>query len=282
MPRVTPAHAGDILSELVPAVDACRAALLDRQQSRTWLKDTPDGRRETVSDLDLLVQEQLTAAIQKIDPSASVFSEEGAHDPCALDDDLCLVIDPIDGTDLLLAGKSGFAISIAVTSAHQVLAGLLDFPARGQRFTGVLGGGAALNDERIELHSVSTLASAQVAVSSTQLSEPTLHHLWPKLGVAALLPTPGFTAKLARVLVGECDAAVYLPNQARSTFIWDYAAAALLLAEAGGLLTGIDGRRFLDDLPLQHAQGWLAAANDLHPVLLTAVTAALRNPPGAQ
>jgi myo-inositol-1(or 4)-monophosphatase len=275
MARLTPERAGDIISELAPAVDACRAMLLDRYHSRTWLKDTSDGRREIVSELDLAVQDHLITAIQAIEPSASVFSEEGANDPTALDEDLCFVIDPIDGTDLMLAGKSGYAISIAIVSAHQILAGLLDFPARGQRFICALGHGAALNDQRIQVQGAQTVASARVAVSSTQLAEPTLQRLWPKLGVAALVPTPGFTAKLASILLGDCDAAVYLPIHPRPTFIWDYAAAALLLQESGGRLTTLDGHAFVDALPIEQREGWLAASDILHTPMQTAVTDAL-------
>jgi myo-inositol-1(or 4)-monophosphatase len=275
MARLTPERAGDIMSELAPAVDACRAVLLDRQQSKTWLKDTSDGRREMVSDLDLLVQDQLITAIHAIEPSASVFSEEGAQDASALDEDVCFVIDPIDGTDLLLAGMSGFAISIAILSAHRILAGLLDFPARNQRFAGVLGAGATLNDQHVQLQGVSTLASARVAVSATQLAEPALQQLWPKLGVASLVPIPGFTAKMAALLAGDCDAAVYLPIHSRSTFIWDYAAAAILLHEANGRLTTLDGHPFMDALPIEQREGWLAATDDLHTLMQTAVTNAL-------
>jgi myo-inositol-1(or 4)-monophosphatase len=282
MARLIPERAGDIIRELAPAVDACRAIVLDHQQSRTWLKDTSDGRRETVSDLDLLVQDQLITAIHAIEPGASVFSEEGAHDPSALDEDVCFVVDPIDGTDLLLAGMSGFAISIGILSARRMLAGLLDFPARSQRFTCALGGGAALNDESIRLHSAPTVASARVAVSSTQLAAPTLQRLWSRLGVTALLPTPGFTAKIASVLGGDCDAAVYLPIQPRSTFIWDYAAAAILLQEAGGRLTTLDGNSFLDTLPIEQRDGWLAASDSLHTELQTAVREILGMPPAIE
>ena len=272
MAVLTPERANDIISQLGPAVDACRSILLERQQTRTWLKDTTDGRRETVSELDLVVQEHLVTAIHAIEPCASVFSEEAAHDPAALDTDKCFVIDPIDGTDLLLAGTSGFAISVAILSGHRVLAGLLDFPARRQRFTCALGCGAVLNNQPIRVRSGSKLASARVAVSSTQLADRALEPLWPALRVAALVPTPGFTAKLASVLVGDCDAALYLPIEARSTFLWDYAAAALLLEEAGGRLTTLNGLAFLETLPIEQREGWIAASGILHRSLQAAVT----------
>jgi hypothetical protein len=71
------------------------------------------------------------------------------------------------------------------------------------------------------------------------------------------------------------DAAVYLPIKPRSTFIWDYAAAAILLREAGGRLTTVDGRAFLDIVPIEHREGWLAANDMLHTPVRKAVTDAL-------
>jgi myo-inositol-1(or 4)-monophosphatase len=273
---VTPEAAGALLAQLKPTLDMCRRVLTEAQHTRSWTKVASDGRRETVSDLDLAVEEKVIAAVHAIDPSASVYSEETRHDSTALDDELCVVLDPIDGTDLLLTGQSGFSISIAILSQHRVIAGLLDFPARGQRFVCTLGGGTELNGRRLQLGGGRELAEARISVSSTQLGLPSLQRFWTSLGVAALVPTPGFTAKLGTMLVEECDAALYLPVDPRPTYIWDYAAAALLLAEAGGTLTTLEGTRFLDALPIQQSEGWLAAAGDLHPSLQRTVTAALR------
>ena len=105
---------------------------------------------------------------------------------------------------------------------------------------------------------------------------PSLEPLWSMLGVGALVPTPGFTAKLASILRGECDAALYLPVEPRSTFIWDYSAAALLLHEAGGRLTTLDGHAFLDTLPIEQSDGWLASGDSLYTSIQAALTAVLR------
>jgi len=272
---ITAEYARRITAQLTPTLDACRTLLLDRPSRRKWLKDTSDGRQETVTDLDLMVESRLIEAIQAVEPSATILAEESGHDASCVDAELCFVLDPIDGTDLLIAGDTGYAISVAILSARRVLAGVLDFPARDQRFIAILGGGATLHDRPIRLQGASTLASARVAVSSTQRAMDSLHSLWPQLGVAALVPTPGFTAKLAAILLGDCDAALYLPVQPRTTAIWDYAAGALLLSEAGGLLTALHGEPLLDALPIEHSHGWLAASDDLHPLLQRAVMSAL-------
>ncbi len=59
----------------------------------------------------------------------------------------------------------------------------------------------------------------------------------------------------------------------------DYAAAALLLSEAGGALTTLQGEPFLDALPLEQSGGWLAATTGLHPSLLAAIPPLLEQLP---
>lgn len=271
---MTPESASEVLAQLGPALDDSRRVLAEARGTRSWLKEV-GGQQESVSELDLAVEERIITAVHEIDPKASIYSEESRYDPSVLTDEMCVVVDPIDGTDLLLAGQNGFSISVAILSRHRVIAGLLDFPALDQRFVGSLGGGAYLNRRRLRLDGPRQLASARVAISSTQHSIRSLAPLWRSLGVAELVPTPGFTAKLASILVGRCDAALYLPIRPRVTYIWDYAAAALLLGEAGGALTTLSGERFLDGLPLEQSAGWLAATNTIRVPMGSAASAAL-------
>jgi myo-inositol-1(or 4)-monophosphatase len=276
---MTPESASAFLAQLEPALDDCRHMLAEAQRTRSWSKEAAGGRQETVTDLDLAVEERIITAIHAIDQDASVYSEETRHDPSVLSDEACVVLDPIDGTDLLVAGQTGFSISVAILSRHRVIAGLLDFPAREQRLSGRFGGGAQLNGRRIRVNGPRELASARVSVSSTQRAMPSLEPVWHSLGVAELVPTPGFTAKLASILLGESAAALYLPVKPRATYIWDYAAAALLLEEAGGTLTTLDGERFLDKLPLEQNAGWLASTNTIRESIQRAVATALKRLP---
>jgi fructose-1,6-bisphosphatase/inositol monophosphatase family enzyme len=78
-----------------------------------------------------------------------------------------------------------------------------------------------------------------------------------------MIPTPAFTPKFAAVLAGECDAALYLPVRPHRTAIWDYAAAAQLLSEAGGWFGATDGTDLLEALPLEFSGGWVAARPNL-------------------
>jgi myo-inositol-1(or 4)-monophosphatase len=271
MKPLTPESAATILDHLSETLDSCRR-LLAGHPGEVSLKTTSAGGRETVTDLDLRVEQRLMARIRELQPEAGILSEETAQDRSALDQEVCFVLDPIDGTDLFLAGDTGFAISIAILARRHAVAGLLDFPARDQRFTCTLGGGTRLNGRRVEALRSTSLAEARISISSTQHALTALHPLWSTLGVAAVVPTPGFTAKLATILRGECDVALHLPIQPRSTAIWDYAAAALLLSEAGGTLSTWDGTSLLDALPMTYTGGWIAGNPGLSAALRRTVT----------
>ena len=96
---------------------------------------------------------------------------------------------------------------------------------------------------------VDRLSDAVLAVSATQRRLADLDGFWRAIGARALVPTPAFAAKSAAVLAGDCDAALYLPVAAHPTAVWDYAAAATLVREAGGWYGSLDGADLLDERP---------------------------------
>src|SRR5205823_9722963 len=116
-----------------------------------------------------------------------------------------------------------------------------------------------------------SLSEARLAVSATQHRMESLRPFWDSIGASRLLPTPAFTPKFASVLSGDCDAALYLPVRPHRTAIWDYAAAALLLAEAGGWFGSTDGADLLERRPFAYAGGWVAASQKLRDQLLDVV-----------
>jgi Inositol monophosphatase family len=105
---------------------------------------------------------------------------------------MCFVIDPIDGTEELLTGRSGFAISIALFHGRQPHAAVLDFPARGHRFSCGAGLGAWVVDSTIRLRQSRALADARIVVSATQRRLPELFSVWGGLRVAETVPILAF------------------------------------------------------------------------------------------
>lgn len=251
------------LAWLYPTLDRCR------QEFRHGVplprsKINGLGNVERVTDLDLLVEEHLIQACRQNFPDSGVLSEETESDPAALRRDVCFVIDPIDGTNELIAGRGDYAISVAVFVNGEPAAAVLDLPARDQRFSCHAGRGTFVNGRPITLPArVSRLAQARLAVSPGQRGDPTLQARWGLVEARAFHPVGALTPKVADVLLGHCDAALYLPWPDHLAFIWDYAAAALLLREAGGTIVGTDGVELLDSLPLRHHVGWIAGERRL-------------------
>ena len=210
----------------------------------------------------------LTEAIHERLPDAAILSEESNPDPSALASDTCFVIDPIDGTNELAAGRPGFAISIALFKNGRPTAALLDLPAHDRRFHCAAGGGSYLNGKIVKLSPIKSLRHARLAVSATQYGMDALQTFWESVDATSLIPTPAFAAKFAAVLAGDCDAALYLPVRPHRTAIWDYAAAALILAEAGGWFGSVDGTDLLQRQPFEYSDGWVASPPALRDQLL--------------
>jgi myo-inositol-1(or 4)-monophosphatase len=221
-----------------------------------------------VTEIDLAVERLLIDAIRQRAPDAAILSEESNPDPSALEQDTCFVIDPIDGTEEFAAGRPGFGISIALFERGRPAAAVLDMPAHDWRFESGARTGARLNGKSIRLSHVDALEEARLAVSATQYGTDSLRSFWDGVGAAALIPTPAFTPKFAAVLAGECDAALYLPVRPHRTAIWDYAAAAQLLSEAGGWFGAADGTDLVEALPFEYSDGWVAVPTGLRDQLL--------------
>lgn len=265
------------LEWLDPAIDRCRDLIARRTQVRQWTKPSAHGGSgELVTEVDLEVEALVVEAVHQRLPHAAILSEESSPHPSALAAEICVVIDPIDGTDELVAGRPGFAISIALLERGRPVAAVLDMPAQNCRFHGTDGAGTTLNGKPVDLSPVKDLNRARLAVSATQRRNESLQGFWDTIGAVALVPTPAFAAKLAAVLAGDCDAALYLPVNPHPTAVWDYAAPAFLLAEAGGWFGSIDGVDLLQQRPVLYTGGWVATPPALRDQLLAVASGGQR------
>lgn len=255
---------------LGPELDRCRELIAQRTPTRQRIKPGRHGQGEVVTDVDLAIERLLILAIHRNIPGTAILSEESNPDPSALTHDTCAVIDPIDGTDELLAGRPGFAISIAFFRNGRPVAAALDLPAQNRRFVCLAGAGTLLNGIPVALSDVANLREARLAVSATQHRMPSLRTFWVALGARDVVPTPAFTPKFAAIMAGDCDAALYLPIRPHRTAIWDYAAAALLLTEAGGWFGSTSGENLAEARPVSYTGGWLATPQFLREPLLDA------------
>ncbi|MGE3246025.1 MAG: 3'(2'),5'-bisphosphate nucleotidase CysQ [Beijerinckiaceae bacterium] len=217
-----------------------------------------------VSEADIAVDRFLHARLTALAPEAGWLSEESADDPVRLDKGRVFVVDPIDGTRAFINGDRRWGVAIALVGAGRPLAGVLYMPALDELYTAALGSGAARNGLAIRASTQSTLGGARIAGPKKALDA-----LTAKFSIEQEPRIPSLAYRLARVASGELDAAL----ASTDAWDWDIAAADLIVREAGGSLTGLDGRPPQYNLP-RPRHGILAAAGQgIHAPLMEALRA---------
>ena len=254
------------------AVDAAEAAAQIIRERAREARSIPwhvKSHSDFVTDVDTAAERAIRDVIQHRLPAASVLGEELSPDVDA-DHGVAFIVDPLDGTTNFLHGFPAYAVSIAAAVDGVVEAGVvLDVP-NGDRYTAIRGEGARKNGERL---GVSTIDDPSKSLIGTGFPFKHLAHLDTyQRQFAAIVRTtsgirrPGAAAlDLASVAAGAFDGFWEL-----SLAPWDVAAGVLLVREAGGVVTDLEGNEVSG---LQHGS-LLAASRRLHRWLLTTLQSA--------
>jgi myo-inositol-1(or 4)-monophosphatase len=201
-------------------------------------------------------------------PDYGWLSEETADDLSRRERQTIFVVDPIDGTRGFIEGDDRWCVSVAVVHEGRPVVGALYAPARQAIYTAVTGRGAWSGEARLAVSDRHKLKGARLAGPRGWLKSRAL------TGSGARLQphVPSLAFRIASVATDSLDAAFASPG----AHDWDLAACDLLVHEAGGRLTDLQG-----SVPVYNREaprhGVLAAANaDLLPGLLGALEEAGR------
>ena len=151
------------------------------------------------------------------------------------------LVDPLDGTTNFLHGVPLFCISIGLEREGQLIAGIIMNPATAEIFTAEKGKGAFLNDRRIRVSARRNLEDALVTTGIPHRGRPA-HAAFRRDLEVAMTETAGIrrtgsaALDLAWTAAGRFDA-----YWERGLAAWDIAAGIVILREAGGLVTDLDG-----------------------------------------
>ena len=226
------------------------------------------GPRNFVTAADRRAEEILRTELAKARPDYGFLGEEGGTHPGA-DKTHRWIVDPLDGTTNFLHGIPHFAVSIALERNGVIVAGLTYNPANDELYVAERGKGAFLNDRRLRVASRRQLAEAVVACGLPHYGRGDLAQARAEIFAAqryfaGLRRFGAATLDLAFVAAGRFDA-----YWERDLSPWDLAAGMLLVREAGGFVSDIDG----GDAVL--AKGQVVAGNDtMHRELLRLLQAA--------
>lgn len=152
-------------------------------------------------------------------------------------------VDPLDGTTNFVHGLQHFAVSIGVAWQGELVCGVVYDPNTKECFAALRGGGATLNGQPLRTSATTDLGDALVAVSlpvHAQRGERHVEQVLDVIGVCQSVRRMGSAAlNLCYLAAGRFDA--YWDTK---TQIWDVAAGVLIVQEAGGVVTGLDGSPF--------------------------------------
>ena len=223
---------------------------------KSWTK----GAGSPVCEADIAVDEFLHERLSGVNAGFGWLSEETADDPARLAARHVWIVDPIDGTRGYIAGAPDWAVSAALVENGRPIAACLSAPVTDELFLAAEGCGATCNGEAIAATPGTTLAGMRIAGPQQFLRR-----------VAGLAPPftivprqHSLALRLARVAQGSIDAAIAGGN----SHDWDLAAADLLLHEAGGALTDLDGQCLGYNGPLPRHGMLVAAGRDRQAGLL--------------
>jgi len=205
---------------------------------------TQKARHDYVTEIDKSSEAQIVREIKRYHPDHAFLGEEGGSQGKG---DYVWIIDPLDGTSNYLHGIPHFGISIALQVRGRTEHAVVYDPMRDEMFSASRGGGAHLNNTRIRVSARISLDSAIVATAfpfrqrgMMSVYTGIFSDVFKKIedirrnGAAAL--------DLAWVAAGRMDAYFEIGLKP-----WDVAAGALLVREAGGVVTDFDGNDAVEE-----------------------------------
>ncbi|HEY9084559.1 MAG TPA: inositol monophosphatase family protein [Candidatus Tyrphobacter sp.] len=193
-------------------------------------------RADIVTAADAASEALIVERLRREYPSATILAEEsGAHHGGGTER---WIVDPLDGTTNFAHGYPLFCVSIAYERSGELLAGVVYAPEMNECFATERGAGARLNDAPVHVSTIPTLADAMTCTgfhpddferNGAQFAAVSHHAQAVRRDGSAALD-------LAYVACGRFDGFWEFDLHA-----WDVAAGTLLIREAGGRVTAVDG-----------------------------------------
>lgn len=219
--------------KLADRADAISTKHFRRRDTR--VRNKPDGT--PVTDADESIERALREEIARAFPEHAIFGEEeGATGD---NESVRWILDPIDGTKNYSWGIPVWATLIALEVDERIVCGVASAPALGERYTASRGGGAHRNGDPIHVSDIDDLSKARVGF--TNVADP---------------DDPGFGRGFHRIIrtsahdrgIGDFYGHVLVASGSLDVMAepmlapWDIGPLIVIVEEAGGRLTDLDGR----------------------------------------
>jgi myo-inositol-1(or 4)-monophosphatase len=228
---------------LATAIAAARAGsqVVKRYFRDAGLEVGRKGQNDFVTQADRESEAAVLAVIRSRFPEHRILAEEGSGADVGAGSDYQWLIDPLDGTTNFLQGLPAYCVSVACRRRDEVLVAAVDDPEGGNLFAGSRGGGARWNGRPM-------LASGHPGLTGSFLATGYPFRALPTLDLYLAIFRDVFRESKA---IRRCgSAALDLAYTAAGVYDgffefrlspWDIGAGVLLVREAGGVVTDLDG-----------------------------------------
>jgi myo-inositol-1(or 4)-monophosphatase len=238
------------MTDLLPswraaAAEAARrgAAILEHWRARFSVREK--GRADLVTEADHASQLEIRNFLHGMFPTLGFLGEEdpdaktGTIDPTVP----TWIVDPLDGTANYVHDVPAYCVSIGLVAGDEPVVGVIYDPRQDEMFSAAVGLGATLNGRPIRVSSVDDMCEAMLSTGfppdpAAQERNLTQWRIF-SLQTQALRRTGSTALNMAYVAAGRFDGYWAFDNYA-----WDVVAGAVLVREAGGIVTRADGSRF--------------------------------------
>ncbi|MHA1107650.1 MAG: inositol monophosphatase family protein [Alphaproteobacteria bacterium] len=230
-----------IINVMVGAAHKASRGLLRDFGEVEQLQVSRKGPADYVSEADRRAERTLRDELGRARPDFAMLLEEAGAVP-GKDQSQRWIVDPLDGTTNFLHGIPHFAISIAHEAAGRIESAVIYDPLRDETFWAQRGIGAYVNNRRLRVSARRNLADAVLATGIPFADRPGKDEMLAALGLVMEA-----TAGVRRFGSAALDLAYVAAGRYEGFWEiglapWDVAAGILLVQEAGGFVTELDGR----------------------------------------
>jgi myo-inositol-1(or 4)-monophosphatase len=218
---------------------ATAAGALLRERLRDERKITEKRPRDLVTDADRASEALIIERLRELRPESSILGEESGFTQGKSDERW--IIDPLDGTTNYAHRYPLFAVSIACEQAGMLVAGAVYAPMLHELYAAAAGKGATLNGEPIHVSPIRRMRDAMACTGFTPgRNDRNMRNFGAISSEAQAVRRDGSAAlNLAFLALGRFDGFWEFDLKP-----WDVAAGALLVREAGGMVTTLAGDRW--------------------------------------
>lgn len=220
------------------------------------------GGTEPVTEADRAANEHIVRRLRATFPEDGVLAEESADEAGSIGDvQRVWMVDPMDGTKEFIKHTDEFAAMIGLAIAGRPVLGVVNQPATGTLYRGIVGEGAecvqAGETTALQVNPTTQLADLKLICSRSHLPE-VVERIMQDLGITEMVRSGSVGLKIGKIGTGICD--LYL-HPSIGTKLWDACAPEAILHAAGGRLTDFDGHPVAYDLSNLHNERGLMASN---------------------